>query len=172
MFDWYHIDSVFREFKINCVTTNWLSIKENRFNILKTTKIYQVLESDFKNEIISGSISLWLFGLLPENRKFKDIDIITSVNITGLNQKSSYAGEDIDGYMGYKYYHFKPRFFLGKEESIEVDYFKNNSQNYTEYSGFKFHNPLEIIQFKIDLIKNDYNSNKHMNDLNNIFNSI
>jgi hypothetical protein len=74
--------------------------------------------------------------------------------------------------MGYKYYHFKSRFFLRKEESIEVDYFKNNSQNYTEYSGFKFHNPLEIIQFKIDLIKNDYNSNKHMNDLNNIFNSI
>ena len=172
MFDTYNVDSLFRDFKINCITNNDLSIKENRFRIFKTTKIYQILESDLKSEIITGSISLWLFGLLPENRKFKDIDIITSLNISGLNQKSIYSGEDIDGYMGYKKYNFKSGFFFKKNETIEIDYFKNNSQNYTEFNGFKFHNPFEIIQFKINLMKYEHNLNKHRTDLDSIFNSL
>jgi hypothetical protein len=175
MFDWYNVDSLFRDFKINCITNNGLFIKENRFKIFKTTEIYQVLESGLKDEIITGSISLWLFGLLPENRKFKDIDVITSKDIKdikSLKAKSTYGGEMVDGFIGYKEYNFKSGFFFKKDETIEIDYFKNNSQNYTEYNGFKFHNPFEIIQFKIDLIKNDHNSNKHRMDLDNIFNSI
>lgn len=169
MFDIYNVDSLFRDFKINCITNNELSIKESRFKIFKTNKIYQILESELKDEIISGSISLWLFGLLPENRKLKDIDIIKNVDIRGLNQKSNYNGENIDSYMGYKEYNFKSGFFFKKYETIEIDFFKNDSQNYTEFNGFKFHNPFEIIQFKIKLMENDY---KHRVDLNNIFNSI
>lgn len=172
MFDIYNVDSLFRDFKINCITNNELSIKENRFKIFKTNKIYQILESELKDEIITGSISLWLFGLLPENRKIKDIDVITSVSVPGLYQKSNYSGEDVDGYMGYKEYNFKSGFFFKKDETIEIDYFKNNSQNYTEFNGFKFHNPFEIIQFKIDLMRNDHNLNKHRMDLDSIFNSI
>lgn len=172
MFDIYNVDSLFRDFKINCITNNELSIKENRFKIFKTNKIYQILESELKDEIITGSISLWLFGLLPENRKIKDIDVITSVSVPGLYQKSNYSGEDVGGYMGYKEYNFKSGFFFKKDETIEIDFFKNSSQNYTEYSGFKLHNPFEIIQFKIDLMRNDHNLNKHRMDLDSIFNSL
>ena len=59
MFDMYNVDSLFRDFKINCITNNDLSIKENRFRIFKTTKIYQILESNLKSEIITSVLVLF-----------------------------------------------------------------------------------------------------------------
>jgi hypothetical protein len=171
MFDLNNIESKFRNFKIECLEKNKLIIKDHRLEKFKLTKNYKIIESEFKNQIITGSISLWLYGLLEEERKFKDVDLITSELNRILIQKEYYSGELDKRYLGYKEYKFSSGFIFKKKEIINVDFFKYDTQKFTEYDGLKIHNPLEIIKTKIELSKGFNNSFKHRNDLNTIFNS-
>jgi len=156
--------SLYRDFKIKSLYTNF-TIQEDRFKKIKSTGIYKLLESEFKEDIITGSLSLWLFGLLDFDRKVYDIDIITNKIISNLTFDD--YGNISESLLGYKYYNYTKHIFFRTE--IKVDFFENIGQDYIEYKGLKFNTPFNIIDFKMKMITDNQ---KHKNDLIYCFNSI
>ncbi len=163
-----------RDYKLK-VINNELKFDLIKSFLLISDKLDFIINT-FPNDVISGSMSLYLLGLI--NREPNDIDII----IPDKNRYDNYLVGDYDdeifipNRLGVRSFKYKKNFFT-KEKDYEVDFFENKNVIFLEfiYKGklIKIHNPVEVIQLKLDIIQNtgSYTSVavKHSEDLNYIF---
>jgi hypothetical protein len=132
---------------------------------------------NFKEDIISGSLALNLYGLI--DRPIGDIDIL-------IKDKNRFSGYYIDNYdeviymdnydevisnrLGSKEFWWKKNTFSKKRYYI-VDFFIDNGASYQEfeYKGqlLKVHHPFEVLSQKISM-----HGGKHNHDLYDLFTNI
>ena len=169
------LKSEFRDFK--------LKVLSDEVKFMPITKVGSELEdkldfihSQFPGDIISGSLGLTIMSML--HREVNDIDIL-------ITDHTKYTGYVLDGYddelhtpnrLGYIRFWWRKN-ILKKSREYNVDFFKSETTNYInfEYKGkvLRVHHPLEIIQFKFEMIDNTKISSqsrqKHIGDLTRIF---
>lgn len=147
---------------------DYSKVKENE-------KILDFISDTFPGDVITGSLSLSLFGLL--NRDIGDIDIlIKDGNRYNDYKLEGYGGDIILNRLGYKIFDYKNSFF-SRRKSYEVDFFTDNGAIYKEFNfknkSIKVHHPIEVISHKINMIDNRLSStSKHRGDLYRIFSGI
>lgn len=125
-------------------------------------KKIKFIKNEFPNDVLSGSSVLSIFFDLQRN--IEDIDIISQNIPQEVSIWNSYPEEILLDYVGSK--NFKIRQFM-RSKIYRVDFFKYDP-NYIIWNGIKLQNPLEIIQKKINIIresKNDIVKEKHSLDL-------
>lgn len=165
----------FRELKIKLLNGD-IKLSFDNSSIVSSEKVLDFICDNFKDDIITGSLALHLYGLI-NHRSIKDVDIL-------IKDKSRYSGYIIGGYddilipnrLGYKEFeHVTHSLFgiLSKRVTYDVDFFlelDNTEYSILEYKGhnLKIHNPIQIISHKIGMVEKDY---KHRQDLYLIFNS-
>lgn len=167
--------SKFRDLKIRMISGEDLfKIKKEEIN--KHKKLLNFISNELSNDIISGSISLSLYGLI--NRDIGDIDVlIKDIDRYDSYYLSRYGEDDIPNRLGYKTIKYKPSFFK-RTESHDVDFFEDKGAHFEEFNfngvNLKVHHPIEVISHKIEMIKNNRtnSSTKHSDDLYGIFRSI
>ena len=161
----------FRNLKLKVISGE-LTFSINQVVSKQLSSELDFINSEFKSDIISGSIVLKLYGLIK--RDINDIDIL-------LDDKSRYTNYKIGGYdedsvpnrLGSKDFKYKSGFFSKKKE-YEVDFFENTDAPYDLVkignNTYKLHNPLEILNYKMSMALNNTNSGlKHNEDLSLIF---
>lgn len=169
--------SEFRDFKINVLEGN-LTFQSLRVknNFEDFSEKLDFISDTFSNDIVSGSLALNLLGLLT--RKSNDIDIV----IDDRKRFPSYARGDYDdefttpNRLGIREFKYKKN-FLTKEKSFEVDFFENKEATFLTFDynrkKLKIHNPIEIMQHKLEIIQNKMvvasTLRKHNEDLTQIF---
>lgn len=169
------LKSEFRNYKLRAINSeiNFKLIDE--FNS-ETSELLDFVCNTFPNDIVSGSFALHLLNLVA--RKNNDLDII----IPDRNRYDKYLIGDYDdefstpNRLGFRDIKYKKNIF-SKEKTYEVDFFENKEASYLtfDYKGhkLKIHNPLEIMQFKLDIVLNPKvplrTSRKHNEDLTRIF---
>jgi hypothetical protein len=166
----------FRDFKLK-VLNNEVKFMPSEEALEKHKDSLSFISHHLPNDIISGSLALNILGLLY--RDTTDIDII-------INDKNRYSKYDKDGYddlefstpnrLGYVEFKYKRGIFT-KEKEYKVDFFHNEGASFIEvdFNGkkLKIHNPLEIIDYKLNMAINSKvyssTSRKHNEDLTRIF---
>jgi hypothetical protein len=143
---------------------------ENIFNfddyaIYKQKSTLEFISKKFKDDIITGSFALSLYGLAPRT-PMHDIDII----IENENRYSNYKQFRYDIFLkdrlGYLTFKSVKTLF---SKSYEIDFFKKNRGdcfNILPDWDLKIHSPLQIIKHKADMSDR---SPKHSADLYFIF---
>ena len=133
---------------------NLFTLDKNNINKFKTQLSF--VKNNFPNDIITGSLALNLFGLITRG-EIRDIDIIIEdAERFGPYWMSKYdLGELFPNRLGYKRFEFTRYIFW--KSSYLVDLFKISGEENTmqlEFGKhiFKIHNPLEIINKKIQII--------------------
>lgn len=166
--------SEYRDLKIRILNGENL-FKINKHKIKQHKNMLDFISSKLPGDIITGSLSLSIYGMI--NRDIGDIDIlIKDSQRYSSYKKYGYGDDDIENRLGYKFFKYKPSFFT-RSKYYDVDFFLDKGCLYEEfnYNGFnlKVHNPLEIISHKIKMIKNKKtSSSKHSGDLYRIFNGV
>lgn len=169
------LKSEFRNYKLKVINSELNFKLIDSFNS-ETSDLLDFICNTFPNDVISGSFALYLLGLVA--RKNNDLDII----IPDRNRYDKYTYGDYDdefttpNRLGFRQFKYKKNIFT-KEKNFEVDFFENKEASYItfDYKGHKLkvHNPLEIMQFKLDIILNpkvpSRTSRKHNEDLTRIF---
>lgn len=179
------LKSKFRDFKISLLQNNIdFKVDIDKFEDFKQNDSYKIMTTYYPNEVLSGSISLYLHGII-DFREFNDLDIIVD-DRRKVSDYSPMSDSKVDNYIGHKYISIQPnyRFFqrwfgsgrVKMLNKIKVDFFENKDCQYTIIDGLKIHNPIEIIHFKLNLAYSvDFdgysNTNKHIDDLERIFSS-
>lgn len=176
------LKSKFRDFKLNLLQNNIdFKVDTDKFEDFKQNNFYKIITTYYPNEVISGSISLYLHGII-DFREFNDLDIIVD-DRRKVSDYSPMSGSKVDNYIGHKYISIQPnyRFFqrlfgVPAINKIKVDFFENKDCQYTIIDGLKIHNPIEILHFKLNLaysvgLDGYSNTNKHIDDLEKIFSS-
>lgn len=145
----------------------------DRSSCLKNNTILHFISKKFKNDIISGSLALSLYGFITDKRPIGDIDIL-------IKDKSRYTDYEVDSYdieipnrLGYKRFEYK-KSFLHKSKFYDVDFFieePNTKFDVLPIYDLKVHNPIQIITYKINMHYKKM-SYKHGVDLYYIFNQI
>lgn len=162
------IKSLFRNFKLDIVESKIkLEVNEKNFEKFVQTKKFQAFSKFTPKEIITGSLSLYLFGLI--DREPSDIDVIC------LDPKpyQPFIGRsysfDIPHYYGYHDYEIK-KWFWQKPTWVTIDFFEFQDEEFVEYECLKIEQPLNIIQKKFNIVCSESVSlsNKHYHDLKSI----
>lgn len=167
----------FREFKLRVLSEDFTFNVDTENLRRYSTEIDFILNSELKDDIITGSLALSMFGLL--HRQIKDIDIL----IKDKDRYPMYIRDDynvdegvISNRLGFVRFRYKPGLFY-RERNFEVDFFHNcNNASFIEIKvnskNLKIHNPLEILSNKIDIVMDSNRSSyKHYQDLSEIFES-
>ncbi len=169
------LKSEFRNYKLRAINSELNFKLIDEFNS-ETSELLDFVCNTFPNDIVSGSFALHLLNLVA--RKNNDLDII----IPDRNRYDKYLIGDYDdefstpNRLGFRDIKYKKNIF-SKEKTYEVDFFENKEASYLtfDYKGhkLKIHNPLEIMQFKLDIVLNPKvplrTSRKHNEDLTRIF---
>lgn len=169
------LKSEFRDFKLKVLNgeVNFEISKNLSEDVIDKLKF---IKSSFSADVITGSLALKILGLL--SRKNNDIDIL-------IPDPNRFTGYVLDGYddefssfnrLGFKQFKWKSGFF-SKTKTLDVDFFQNERPNYltfdSEVGVLKIHNPLEIMQYKLDIISSPKvtksTARKHNEDLTQIF---
>jgi hypothetical protein len=137
--------------------------------VLKSKSTLDFISKNFKNDIISGSFALSLYGFITDERPIGDIDLL----IKDKNRYSDYKSEGYDDFpipnrLGYKTFEYK-RGLLYKRQFFDVDFFIEPSDTKFDLLplyDLKVHSPIQIINHKIKMINKSY---KHRTDLYYIF---
>jgi hypothetical protein len=158
----------FRDFKLKLIQSE-IDFSISKEVIKKYHNELSFIRENFKNDVITGSIALSLFGLI--HRKIKDIDILIKDEgryTRYTNQK--YGGDEndmIDNRLGYINFEYKKSFF-SRTRYYEVDFFKNVDAKYIEFdfegTTLKIQQPLGIISAKMGMT-----GEKHFFDIVTIF---
>lgn len=176
----------FRELKIKLLNGD-VKLSFDNSSIVSSEKVLDFICDNFKDDIITGSLALHLYGLINHRfiiiTHFTEIQALKDVDIL-IKDKSRYSGYINGGYddilipnrLGYKEFeHVTHSLFgiLSKKVTYDVDFFlelENTEYSILEYKGhnLKIHNPIQIISHKIGMAEKDY---KHRKDLYLIFNS-
>lgn len=163
----------FRNLKLRVINGEIdFSLKQKAIDKLENE--LEFIKNTFSDDIISGSISLKLFGLI--NRDMNDIDIIIKDKSRYTSySKDSYDDELSENRLGYKSFDYKKGFF-SRTKKYEVDFFEDSGSSYTELKHgnkvLKIHNPLEVIDYKMTMAIGSTSSSKHRQDLTDIFTHI
>lgn len=169
------LKSEFRNYKLRAINSELNFKLIDEFNS-ETSELLDFVCNTFPNDIVSGSFALHLLNLVA--RKNNDLDII----IPDRNRYDKYLIGNYDdefstpNRLGFREIKYKKNIF-SKEKTYEVDFFENKEASYLtfDYKGheLKIHNPLEIMQFKLDILLNPKvplrTSRKHNEDLTRIF---
>jgi len=172
----------FRNFKLKSIN-NEIEFKISDSIVDESKELLAFITDNFPNDIITGSLALKLLGLI--SRKSNDIDIL-------IKDRNRYDNYIIDGYddeftttnrLGYKSFEYK-KGILKKKVIYEVDFFENKNVPFLEFEvnvgglmsdirKIKIHNPLEIMNYKLDIFANPKvarsTGRKHNEDLTQIF---
>jgi hypothetical protein len=168
--------SEFRDFKLKSLSGE---INFELKNSVITDDISEKLDfiiHNFPNDLITGSLALYLLGLLT--RRTNDIDII----IPDRNRYPKYLQGDYDdefstpNRLGFVLFKYRKNIFSSTKE-YEVDFFENKEASFLTFTYkrhlIKIHNPLEIMQHKLDIVMNKralrLTQRKHNEDLTRIF---
>ncbi len=158
----------FRDFKLKLIQSE-IKFNVNSDVVKKYHTELSFIKQNFKDDIISGSFALALFGLI--HRDTGDIDIlIKDENRYSTYINDQYVGddEDMDNRLGYVSFKYKPGFF-SKTRNYEVDFFKDNGAKFIEFdfegTTLKLQHPVEIISAKMGMTR----VHKHYRDLEIIF---
>lgn len=158
----------FRDFKLKLIQSD-IDFSVSKEVIKKYHNELSFIRENFKNDVITGSIALILFGII--DRVVSDIDIL--IKDEGRYSgyiNNAYVGDDeeMDNRLGYIEFKYKPGLF-SKTKYYEVDFFKNVDAKYIEFdfegTTLKLQHPLEIISAKMGMSRN----HKHYRDLEIIF---
>ena len=170
------LQTEFRDYKLK-VLNGEISFKPSVNALEKHKDLLNFISDTFPNDIISGSLALNILGLIY--RPTNDIDIL-------IDDKNRYPKYSKDGYdddefstpnrLGYVEFKYKRGIFTSEKE-YKVDFFHNESASFIEvdFNGkkLKFHNPLEIMDYKLNMSINtkvfSSTSRKHNEDLTQIF---
>ena len=161
----------FRDFKLKIIQSDIeLEFSVSKEVIKKYHTDLTFIRNNFKNDIISGSIALSLFGLIT--RETSDIDILIKDEKRYSKYSDETYGDDESGNMnnrlGYIEFKYKPGLF-SKTRRYEVDFFKDLDAKYIEFdfdgSTLKLQHPSEIISAKMGMTR----VHKHYRDLEIIF---
>ena len=172
------IKTEIRNFKLKIISGEFQVSEFSDVNIKKHTSDLNFISNNLsKNDIITGSLALKLYGLL--DRKIGDIDIIIDdPNRYQGYVSSGYREMNIDNRLGYKNFTEGSRWLFNRKE-YKIDFFKNDDVNFTEmyFNGekLKLHNLIDIINHKSNMVlsRNVYRyENKHYYDLVHIFDVI
>lgn len=166
----------FRDYKLK-VLNGEISFTPSAKALDKHKDLLQFISDKLPNDIISGSLSLNIFGLIY--RDTNDIDML-------IDDEGRYSDYLKDGYdddfstpnrLGYVDFKYKRGIFTS-EKKYKVDFFHNdnNSSFITiDFNGkqLKVHNPLEVMDYKLNMAINtkvySSTSRKHNEDLTQIF---
>ena len=171
------LKSDFRDFKINLIS-NDIEFKISKDAIKKFNNELSFIKSEFKNDIISGSLALSLWGIV--DRRISDIDIlIEDIDRYSGYRKTGYGDDEfglISNRLGYIEFSWKKNFF-SRRRYYEVDFFKNVGARYHqfEFDGalLKIQDPLDILNVKMYLANKTSNYgkfySKHYYDLDKLF---
>lgn len=163
------VNSLFRDFKISIIEGKNFEINEDVYNKFIKSDQYEAYKKYCPGEIITGSRSLNLLGLL--NREVRDFDIIIPGDYPkdkfGKLSNLMYTPEEFENYIGTHTLSYKKNWFSNSYR-IQFDFF--NLQENTQIlniKGLKLHHPLQIIEEKIKILdKFEFSSvNKHFKDL-------
>ena len=163
------IRQLYRDFQIRLIEGKELKINEKNYQEFIKSDKYQVFKKYTPDEIITGSATLKLFGLL--DRDIIDIDVVLQdENKFRPYQKLFYSGELLDSYLGTKYYSWKKNSWniFSDKKTYAFDFFKiDEKTEFIEYQGLKIETPIGVINHKIEIAdKNGMGySDKHVNDL-------
>jgi hypothetical protein len=166
----------FRDFKIR-VLSGEVTFLLNEKRILKSRKELDFIFRNFKDDIITGSLALYLHGFIG-HRKINDIDVlIKDKNKHSGYRIGSYGDIEMPNRLGYiTFEHTNSALFglFNKRNIYDVDFFlepentKYSKLNYKEYN-LKIHSPMQVISYKVGMSEKDY---KHRKDLYYIFNNL
>lgn len=143
-------DQIKRDLKISIIDNTFNLPEPNlkrlrKGNNLLFNKSYWKIFNKFKDNIITGSASLKIFGLI--SREIEDVDLILFNEDESFIKKLSidrYPGmDDPENMWGYTT-------MRSGSELYYVDFFKNQNTNYIEVDGFKIQNPIEVICKKLN----------------------
>ena len=166
----------FRDYKLKSLNGE-VSFAPSESSIEKYKDTLYFISDKFPNDIISGSLALNIFGLI--SRDTNDIDII-------IDDKDRYPKYHKDHYddefssknrLGFLEFRYKRGIFTS-EKIYNVDFFHNSygaSFITFEFNDkqLKLHNPLEIIDYKLNMAIDPKisrsTSRKHNEDLTRIF---
>jgi len=171
------LQTEFRDYKLK-VLSGEINFKPSVNALEKHKDLLYFISDNLPNDIISGSLALNILGLIY--RPTNDIDIL-------IDDKNRYPKYLKDGYdddefstpnrLGYRDFKYKRGIFT-KEKEYKVDFFHNdNGASFItiDFEGkqFKIHNPLEIMDYKLNMAINtkvySVTSRKHNEDLTQIF---
>ena len=165
------LKSEMRDLKLKLVSGEF-DFKINKDFLRSNKKLFRFIKSNFPNDIVSGSIVLKAYGLL--SRESNDLDIL----INNSSRYSSYRKGDygeaeethVSNRLGYVDVEYKDGFFSFKKK-YKVDFFENLSASYNIVDGIKFHNPIEVLNCKMNMTLGGYSesSRKHRKDLTDVF---
>ncbi len=179
------LQTEFRDYKLK-VLNGEINFTTSKKYLDNHKDLLHFISDELPNDIISGSLSLNIFGLIY--RDTNDIDVL-------IDDKNRYPKYIRDGYddelstpnrLGYIDFRYKKRSLIGieklqifpKYKEYKVDFFHNdnNSSFITiDFNGksLKVHNPLEVMNYKLNMAVNpngySSNSRKHNEDLTQIF---
>ncbi len=166
------LKSDFRDFKLRVLSDD-VQFKPSKKFIEKCKEHLYFISDKFPDDIITGSLALKLFGLL--NRDVGDVDIIIDDKDRYSNYKTGDYDDEVvaENRLGYIIFKHKRGIFRS-DELYKVDFFHNYGASFTtfEFNGkqLKIHNPLEIIEHKINITSTSLYGRKHTNDLIFAFN--
>jgi hypothetical protein len=142
------LKSDIRDVKINIILGNIILMKPNIKRLRKgnnrffNQKYWKILK-EYKGQIITGSCSLYAYGLL--DRMPSDIDLIVDKSSFTPSKKlltdERYSEFDTIGYF--------------RDHGYYIDVFDNNNAKYIEIDGFLLHDPFEIIDKKLEMGRED-----------------
>lgn len=180
------LQTEFRDYKLK-VLNGEINFTPSERALNKHKDLLQFISDELPNDIISGSLSLNIFGLIY--RDTNDIDVL-------IDDKDRYPKYIKDGYddvefstpnrLGYREIKYqkpsvgieKLRIIRRKEEIYKVDFFYNDNNSsfiIIDFNGkkLKVHNPLEVMDYKLNMAINtsvySTTSRKHNEDLTRIF---
>jgi hypothetical protein len=152
------IDKI-RDIKLNHLIGH-IDFEINNDRVKRLKRELNFISKNFTNDIITGSLALYLFGLI--DREIKDIDIIidNDRDVTNLNLlKNNEYFKSPENYLGYKYYNWRESIFSIKR-NYKVDFFKGEGIIYYDLFlrniPLRVHSPISIIEkkYKIGGFKN------------------
>lgn len=155
---------ILRDIKTNTLLTNDLNISQEKVNSVENLLDITISNVPNNDYVITGSMVLYIYGLLQ--RKPKDIDIVANDEdfLGELDKRNDYLDEMVFGHEGYKE--------VGKNKKYKIDLFYINDLKNVPFTTLKYKNNIlkinnlfNIIEAKIELSEKN---NKHKKDIKKI----
>jgi len=137
-----------------------IGVENERYEKFKKSREYKVYKETHNGKAITGSMALYLFGLL--DRTVGDLDIMNSdIKKFNFSHRDSYDFiENDSGYLGSVMYIPKWYQFF---ENFHIDIFEETEIEKIVYKDLVIDNPLSIMENK--KIIGDIGNRKHYSDL-------
>lgn len=161
------VTGTLRDFKLEILNGLEIKIDQEYFKRFTSSAGFNLFLKNSPNDIITGSTTLKLFGLLQREPNDIDIIVLNNREIKNINRWYGYEEKPLD-FMGTKKITYR-KYFWSRQVFVRFDYFKFSNQEYSEITykdiTFKLHNPIQLIQKKLEMCNNNH---KHSQDIINL----